>query len=72
MNTSKSIILTNGETLVVKMFLNFEDELCYHAFCSSDRYNEGFSNDRGRVLKNETLDSITDELEIWLNDNINS
>lgn len=70
MKTSKTITLTNGEHLVVTMFSNESNVLCYRASCSSDMCNHGFEGDRGEVKEGETLDSITDELTSRLEDNI--
>lgn len=60
-------ILTNGEILTVEE----TDYNNYFAKVSSDKENLGFDGDRGIIGEEETLGSIADEIESWLNDNIN-
>jgi len=79
MNTStqnkKSVILTDGSTLYVKeVGGDFEDENgkgYYRAFVSSDKSNDGFEGDRGLIKEGETIESITNEIEMWMEDNLN-
>lgn len=78
MNTAtqnkKSVILTNGEHLVVKE-VGEDGEAgtgFYRAFVSSDKSNHGFEGDRGPIKEGESIESITDELEMWCEDNLNS
>jgi len=42
----------------------------YFAKVSSDIRNLGFEGDSGEVKKGETADSIADEIEIWMEDNL--
>jgi len=44
----------------------------YSATLSSDLRNLGFEGDSGEIKEGETSDSIADELEMWMNDNLNS
>ncbi len=55
-NTTLTVTVENGE---------------YTATLSNDTKNLGFEGDSGEVKKGETADSIADELEMWMNDNIN-
>lgn len=63
--------LTNGEVLTVSA-IEENGASYYRAVVSSDTSNQGFEGDRGEIQEGETLDTIADELEMWLNDNINS
>jgi hypothetical protein len=56
-NTTLTVTVENGE---------------YNAAVSSDTRSLGFEGDSGEVKEGETADSIADELEMWMNDNINS
>lgn len=58
--------LNDGSVLTVSV----EDDY-YTAKLSSDVRNLGFDNDSGEVKKGETVDSIADELAMWMNDNLN-
>ena len=60
--------LTNGEVLTVEV----SGENTYKAHVSSDTSNQGFEGDNGPIKMGETLDSIADEIESWMNDNLNS
>lgn len=63
--------LSNGEVLTVSS----EEEngaTYYKARVSSDTSNQGFEGDNGEVKPGENLESIADEIEMWLEDNINS
>jgi hypothetical protein len=44
----------------------------YTAKLSDDSRNVGFAEDSGEVKEGETADSIADEIEMWMNDNLNS
>jgi len=44
----------------------------YAAKLSDDSRNLGFEGDSGEVKEGETADLIADELEMWMNDNLNS
>lgn len=44
----------------------------YTAKLSDDVRNLGFDGDSGEVKEGETVDSIADELAMWMNDNLNS
>ena len=57
--------LNDGSVLTVQIENNF-----YQAKVSSDTRNLGFEGDSGKVKKGETVDSIADELEMWMNDNL--
>lgn len=59
--------LTDGSTLTVTV-MNGR----YDARVSSDIRNIGFEGDEGIVKEGETIDTITDEIEMWMNDNLNS
>lgn len=61
--------LANGETLKVNSAVE-NGTVYYKATVSSDQGNQGFEGDRGEVTEGETLETIADELELWLNDNI--
>ena len=56
-NTTLTVTIENGE---------------YTAKLSSDTRNLGFEGDSGEVKEGETADSIADDLEMWMNDNLNS
>jgi hypothetical protein len=56
-NTTLTVVVDNGE---------------YTAKVSSDTRNLGFEGDSGKVKEGETADSIADELEMFMNDNLNS
>ena len=56
-NTILTVAIKNGE---------------YTARVSSDTRNLGFEGDSGKVKEGETADLIANELEIWMNDNLNS
>jgi len=42
----------------------------YSAKVSTDIRNLGFEGDYGKVKKGETSDSIADEIEMWMEDNL--
>ena len=56
-NTTLTVTIENGE---------------YTAKLSSDTRNLGFEGDSGEVKEGETADSIADDLEMWMNDNLNA
>jgi hypothetical protein len=56
-NTTLTVTVENGE---------------YTAKLSSDTRNLGFDGDSGEVKEGETAESIANELEMWMNDNLNS
>lgn len=67
-NVTKTLV--NGEVLT----LSIEEEngaTYYKARVSSDISNTGFEGDNGIVKDGETLESIAEEIEGWLNDNLN-
>ena len=64
MKTSRTLI--DNTTLTVTV-----EKGKYTATVSSDTRNLGFEGDSGEVKEGETVDSIADELEMWMNDNIN-
>ena len=65
MKTSRT--LTDGTILTVVVENNE-----YSAEVSSDTRNFGFEGDCGTVEEGGTIETIADELEMWMNDNINS
>lgn len=69
----KSVILTDGSTLYVKeVGPDFEEGKGYYkAFLSDDKANDGFEGDRGEIKEGETIDSICNEIETWVEDNLN-
>jgi hypothetical protein len=58
--------LNDGSILTVK-----EQDNQYFAKVSSDTRNIGFDGDQGQIKDGETIDSIADELAMWMNDNLN-
>lgn len=44
----------------------------YVAKLSDDARHLGFEGDSGEVREGETTESIADELEMWMNDNLNN
>lgn len=58
--------LSNGDVLTVT-----QDGGRYSVHVSSDTANQGFEGDNGTIREGETLEGITDELELWMGDNIN-
>lgn len=44
----------------------------YIAKVSTDTRNMGFEGDSGPIKKGETIETIADELETYMNDNLNS
>lgn len=59
-------VLSNGEELILTHDGDF-----YKARVSSDVSNIGFEGDNGPIKEGETLENIADEIEMWLEDNIN-
>ena len=64
MKTSR--ILNDNTTLTVTV-----ENGKYTAAVSSDTRNFGFEGDSGEVKEGETAETIADELEMWMNDNLN-
>lgn len=42
----------------------------YRAFHSSDKSNAGFEGDRGKIKDGETIETITSEIALWMEDNM--
>lgn len=62
--------LSNGETLTVSS--EEENGVAYYkARVSSDQWNAGFEGDNEEIKPGENLESIADEIQLWLEDNIN-
>ena len=55
-NTTLTVTVENGK---------------YTAKVSSDTRNLGFEGDSGEVKEGETVETIADELEMWMNNNLN-
>jgi hypothetical protein len=63
--------LSNGDVLAIWRTINENGIQCYEARCSSDIGCDGFEGDNGIIKEGETLSIIANQIEMWMEDNLN-